>query len=169
MSSGWLGRSWRANYTVTSRLPLHPSIGGPNDDYVAGSSSPLSHVAYSFVHGGISPTYLDATPYPSRINELGASLLRKLQTRKQPAPHPPDVYPGLPSDATQAEIELYGADGPLWYRGWALDDDAKVCSEIDNVLTKLGVRRLIMGHTLDLEHIVTRCDNKILLIDTYVR
>ena len=166
LSTGWLGRTWRANYTVTSRLPYHPSLGKPNDDYIPGSQSALSHAALSFVHGGISPTYLDATPYPSRINTLGASLLRKLQTRKQPTPHPPGAYPGLPQDATNEEKELYDANGPLWYRGWALDDDTKVCSEIDGVLDNLGVRRLVMGHTLNLEHIVSRCDGKILLIDT---
>jgi hypothetical protein len=166
LSTGWLGRTWRANYTVTSRLPYHPSLGMPNDDFIPGSQSPLSHAALSFVHGGISPTYLKTTPYPSRINVLGASLLRKLQTRKQATPHPPGTYPGLPSDATHEEIELYGANGPLWYRGWALDDDAKVCREVDGVLNKLGVRRLVMGHTLNFEHIVSRCDGKILLIDT---
>lgn len=166
MASGWLGKTWRANYTVTSRLPLHPSLGEANADYVPGSDSPLSHAALSFVHGGISPTYLDATPYPSRINELGSSLLRKLQTRKQPTPHPPGAYPGLPADTTKEEHELYGANGPLWYRGWALDDDAKVCAAIDGVLKKIGVRRLVMGHTLNFEHIVSRCGAKILLIDT---
>lgn len=151
---------------MTSRLPLHPSVGHANEDFVPGSTSELSHAALSFVHGGISPTYLDATPYPSKINELGASLLRKLQTRKQPTPHPPGPYPGLPSDSSDQERELYSADGPLWYRGWALDDDAKVCSEIDGVLKRIGVRRLVMGHTLDLDGIVTRCDSKIILIDT---
>ena len=168
LSTGWLGRTWRANYTVTSRLPYHPSLGKPNDDFIPGSQSALSHAALSFVHGGISPTYLDATPYPSRINELGASLLQKLQTRKQPTPYPPGAYPGLPSDATEGEKELYDVNGPLWYRGWALDSDTKVCREIDGVLNNLGVRRLVMGHTLNSEHILSRCDGKILLIDTSV-
>ncbi|KAF8312516.1 Metallo-dependent phosphatase [Clavulina sp. PMI_390] len=166
LSSGWLGQTWKANYTVTSRLPYHPSAGGVNEDFVAGHSSSLSHAALSFVHGGISPTYLDATPYPSKINEIGLSLLHKLQTRKQPTPHPPGAYPGLPSDATRAEHEIYGANGPLWYRGWALDDDAKVCGAIDGLLKKIGVKRLVMGHTLNYDGIISRCDSKILLIDT---
>lgn len=37
------------------------------------------------------------------------------------------------------------------------------------MLAKLGVRRLVMGHTLNYDGIVSRCDAKILLIDTYVR
>ncbi|KAF8312515.1 Metallo-dependent phosphatase [Clavulina sp. PMI_390] len=166
LSSGWLGQTWKANYTVTSRLPYHPLGGEVNEDYVAGHSSSFSHAALSFVHGGISPTYLDATPYPSKINGLGASLLNKLQTREQPPPYPPGAYPGLPSDATEYEKELYSVDGPLWYRGWALDDDDQVCGAIDGVLQKIGVKRLVMGHTLNYDGIVSRCNSKILLIDT---
>ena len=33
LSSGRIGRSWAANYTTTSRLPLHPSLGPPNTPY----------------------------------------------------------------------------------------------------------------------------------------
>ncbi|KDN38423.1 hypothetical protein RSAG8_09517, partial [Rhizoctonia solani AG-8 WAC10335] len=167
ISSGWVGKSWRANYTITSRLPLHPSLGPPNTDYnPKAPPNPLSHAALSFVHGGLSPTYSNLTPYPSAINALGKSLLRRLQDRVQPPPHPPNPYPGLPDSSTQAEHELYGADGPLWYRGWATEPDSFVCPAVEGVLAKTGVRRLIMGHTPDFERQVSRCDGKIIIIDT---
>ena len=155
LSTGRIGRSWAANYTTTSRLPLHPSLGPPNTDYDPEtdyvSTSALSHAAISFVHGGLAPTYPDLTPFPSRINELGTSLLRKLQHRTQPPPHPPSPYPGLPHESTMEEHRLYGSDGPLWYRGWALDPEEKVCAEVDEVLQKTGTRRMIMGHTPDFQ------------------
>lgn len=152
LSSGWLGKSWQANYTVTSRLPLHPSLGPPNTDYNPDAlPNPLSHAAYSFVHGGLSPTYSNLTPYPSAINALGKSLLEKLQDRVQPPPHPPHPYPGLPSVTTPAEHELYGTNGPLWYRGWAYEPDSVVCPAVEGVLARTGVRRLIMGHTDNLK------------------
>jgi hypothetical protein len=44
---------------------------------------------------------------------------------------------------------MYGANGPVWYRGWALDSEEKVCKEVDGVLAKTGTRRMIMGHTPD--------------------
>jgi hypothetical protein len=50
---------------------------------------------------------------------------------------------------TQEEAELYDANGPLWYRGWALDSDEKVCVDVEKVLLKTGTRRMIMGHTPD--------------------
>jgi len=168
LTVGRIGKSWAANYTVTSRLPLHPSIGSANTDYdpSSASTSPLSHAALSFVHGGLAPSYPDLTPFPSRINALGHSLLRKLQARTPPPPHPPHAYPGLPADATSAETRLYGGDGPLWYRGWALDPEEKVCAEVDAVLERTGTRRMVMGHTPDFERIVSRCGGKIIIIDT---
>lgn len=188
ITTGRIGKSWAVNYTTTSRLPLHPSLGPPNTDHDPSSTSLLSHSALSFVHGGLAPTYLDLTPYPSKINEVSSSLLRKLQTRKFPPVHPPNPYPGLPSTATNEETRLYGGDGPLWYRGWALDEDEGVegglCHRADSVMKKIGVRRLIIGHTPDFtvrnhrpvspllvtiwltQKIVSRCGGKVIIIDT---
>jgi hypothetical protein len=151
ISTGWLARAWRDNYTVTSRLPLHPSLGPVNTDYDQSKPSDLSHAAVSFVHGGLSHTYEDLTPFPSKINSIGHSLLRKLQDRKQPPPHPPNPYPGLPLDTTKAEHEMYDANGPVWYRGWALGKEAEVCAAVDDALKRTGTRRMVMGHTPDFE------------------
>ncbi|EPQ52810.1 Metallo-dependent phosphatase [Gloeophyllum trabeum ATCC 11539] len=171
ITTGWIGKAWAANYTTASRLPLHPSLGPPNTDYPppssSSSSAPLSHAAISFVHGGLAPSYPALTPFPSHINALSRSLLAKLQARRPfPPPHPPHPYPGLPADATPAEERLYGTDGPLWYRGWALDSEEAVCKAVDDVLRRTGTRRMVMGHTPDFDRIVSRCNGKILIIDT---
>lgn len=50
---------------------------------------------------------------------------------------------------TREEADLYGTNGPLWYRGWALESEEKVCADVDQVLAKTGTRRMIMGHTPD--------------------
>lgn len=111
ITTGFIGRTWAKNYTTTARLPLHPSIGPLNTPFPPAhlhqredaepeyydEHKPLSHAAISFVHGGLSPTYSQLTPFPSRINELSESLLAKVQNRGQPPPHPPNPYPGLPS------------------------------------------------------------------------
>lgn len=149
LQTGRIGKAWAVNYSVTSRVPFHPSIGPTNLDFdpSAFASNPLAHAALSFVHGGLAPTYPHLTPYPSRINDIGRELLKKLQEREMPPPHPPAPYTGLPKDATGEEQRLYGQDGPLWYRGWAQDPDSQACGAVDEVLKKTGVRRLIMGHT----------------------
>lgn len=158
LRAGRIGRAWASNYTTASRVPLHGALGLPNDDYPpsAGSAradipAPLSHAAYAIVHGGLAPHYPKLTPYPSAINELGKSLLEKLYARGSVEPHPPGRYPGLPDDATQEEEDLYGTDGPLWYRGWALGSETEVCAAVDGVLNRTGTRRMVMGHTPDFE------------------
>ena len=40
---------------------------------------------------------------------------------------------------------------PLWYRGWAYDPDEVACKNVEDVLSRTGTRRLIMGHTPDFE------------------
>ncbi|KAH7097331.1 Metallo-dependent phosphatase [Auriculariales sp. MPI-PUGE-AT-0066] len=168
ISTGYIGRAWRDNYTVAARVPMHPQLGEVNEDYdPSEENGPLSHSALAVCHGGFAPAYPDLTPFPSRINKLGASLLARLQNRPtQPPPHPPNPYPGLPLDTTHSEERLYGSDGPLWYRGWAQDPEERVCARVDKLLDKLGSRRLIMGHTPDFHKIVSRCDGKIIIIDT---
>ncbi|KAF7970107.1 hypothetical protein HWV62_24984 [Athelia sp. TMB] len=156
ISTGLIGRAWAQNYTTTSRLPLHPSLGPPNTDYpskdATAAQSPLSHAAISFLHGGLAPTYPQLTPFPSAINSLSSSLLHKLQSQSPyPPPYPPNPYPGLPGDSTAEEIRFYGTDGPLWYRGWALEDEDVVCAAVDDVLERTGTRRMVMGHTPDFE------------------
>ncbi|KAG8832635.1 hypothetical protein FRC17_000947 [Serendipita sp. 399] len=165
-STGWLGKAWAQNYTVTNRLPLHPKLGSPNIDYDPAKKDPISHAALSFVHGGLSPDFPYLTPYPSSINSIGHSLLHKLQTRPQPPPHPPNPYPGLPASATNAEEHLYDGEGPLWYRGWANEREKEACKKIDDVLDRTGTRRLIMGHTPTFTNIVSRCNGKVIIIDT---
>ena len=126
LQTGRIGRAWAANYTVTSRIPLHPpmgplspfsnSVSAPLYDPPAGASSvdfdrqkartskdPLATAALSFVHGGLAPEYADLVPYPSAINDLGKTLLMRLQRRKMPDPHPPAPYAGFPHDATDEE------------------------------------------------------------------
>ncbi|KAF8126896.1 Metallo-dependent phosphatase [Boletus edulis] len=172
---GWLGSTWASNYTSAARLPLHSLLGPPNTDYppekgsmyARANAGPLSHAAFSFVHGGLAPTYPNLQPFPGAINNLSASLLRKLRSRSpQPPPHPPHAYPGLPAGTTREEARLYGSDGPLWYRGWAEEEEYKVCEKVDEVLQKTGTRRMVMGHTPHLQSIVARCGGKVLIIDT---
>ncbi len=47
-----------------------------------------------------------------------------------------------------------------------MDKEAVVCSKIDAMLAKTGVRRFVMGHTPTFTSMVSRCGGKILVIDT---
>ena len=152
LTTGRIGKAWATNYTTTSRVPLHPSLGAIDVDFDASNAvaqSPIANAVLSFVHGGLSPTFEYLTPYPSRINDIGKQLLHRLQTPPFPLPHPPHPYSGMPMDSTVEEKSFYAADGPVWYRGWAMNPEEVACREVDDVLARIGVRRMIMGHTPD--------------------
>jgi hypothetical protein len=155
-SKGWLGQTLVGNYSITSRVPLHPTAGSsPLEDFKPESTHlhPLWNAALSFVHGGLHPELPFLTPYPSKINSLGNSLVKRIHRRQPiPPPHPPAEYPGLPQDTPGDEYEIYGANGPLWFRGWAQAEETdQFCATAQNVIDTIGVRRLIMGHTPNFE------------------
>lgn len=143
------------SYSVAARVPLSP--------YRSSSDAFLS-----FSHGSLHPDLPLLTPFPSNPNDLANSLLTKaLGARPMPRPYPPHPYPGLPASSTTDERELYGSDGVVWWRGLATEEDeSKVCEWVRTLQQRLGVRRIIGGHTPDFEKIVSRCDGGAIIIDT---
>ncbi|KAH0833044.1 hypothetical protein J3R83DRAFT_12035 [Lanmaoa asiatica] len=159
VTTGWLGSTWASNYTTAARLPLHSLLGPPNTDYppqkgsmyARANAGPLSHAAFSFVHGGLAPTYPKLQPFPGAINNLSASLLRRLRSRSpQPPPSPtPRISRVTRRDYTRGE-----------------EEESRICAQVDQVLEKTGTRRMVMGHTPHLQSIVARCGGRVLIIDT---
>lgn len=182
MSTGWIGEEWRANYSVTARVPyLHRQsphgLVETRQDGAARflveprrglSSRPFEHDldhdgAISFVHGGIIPEYLDTIEDRddgpvSAMNRIGSELLDLLVDEPFPI--------SLPRRASREVREWWSERGPMWNRDWALHDEPEVCRRVDRTLERLRVRRVVMGHTPHFAGIVSRCRGKILLIDT---
>ncbi|OCF30825.1 serine-threonine protein phosphatase [Kwoniella heveanensis BCC8398] len=148
---GWLGAEWLANYSVTALVPLSPYPSSPT---------------LSFTHGSLRPSYASLTPYPDAINKLGHSLLTKALTPPLAPPYPPNPYSGLPKGHTREEAELYAEGGPLWWRGLAEKGEKQVCQWAEELKAKTGARRFIGGHTPNFEHIVSRCNGSVIIIDT---
>lgn len=148
-SAGWVGQEWLAHYRTTAQLPLLPTGHLP-----PGYRPP----SIALTHGGITPYY--AGLGIAATNEIGASLLHKALAEEEP-----DGY--LPRNATRAEALLYSENGPLWYRGYALLDEADACATAAKTQAALGARHLVMGHTPHFSGFVARCANaSVLLIDT---
>ena len=58
-------------------------------------------------------------------------------------------------------------DGPLWYRGLALDPEETLKGPVEAMLARLNVRYIVAGHTvLPKFDILPRFDNHVFLIDT---
>lgn len=138
-----------------------PKVSASFDD---AQTNPFRLAAASFVHGGITPEYLDSLEDPhepvSQINRIGHDLLASLLTVPGHAPL------GLPRTAPPEQREFWSERGPMWNRDWALEDDDEICARVERACEILRVRHLIQGHTPQFEGILSRCDGKVLLIDT---
>jgi hypothetical protein len=130
-TTGWIGREWLANYSISHTIPLLEA------SHLPGSLAKSYTVpSASFVHGGIHPSW--AALGIEHINRVGQSLLYKaLQITS------PDAW--LPPDATQEELLFYGEGGPLWNRHYATADEHAACEEAKQVRASLGVRHMVMG------------------------
>lgn len=191
-STGWIGREFRTNYSITARVPylitdddfpasfavqapvLLKTPRGSSDRRFVGDphvspsfdavANPFRLAAASFVHGGITPEYLASLPHSSEpiseMNRIGHELLTSLLTVPGHAPI------GLPRTAPPEQREFWSERGPMWNRDWALEDEDEICERAEQACELLRVRHLIQGHTPQFEGILSRCDGKILLIDT---
>lgn len=84
-----------------------------------------------FLHGGISPA--SASLGCSAINEtVRADITKNIEQTRQAAPR------------SLAARE----DGPLWYRGLALEPEEVFAPELETILSKLGARAIVVGHTV---------------------
>ncbi|WOJ92206.1 metallophosphoesterase [Congregibacter variabilis] len=98
-----------------------------------------------FVHAGISPAYVD----------------RAMQ----------DI-----NDAVRAELLVPGAKGPkiiddelgpLWYRGLAMGDETQdVAEQLETLLQRFDVDRIVVGHTPGYGTVVPRYDARVIAADS---
>ena len=102
-----------------------------------------------FVHGGISPA----------VAPLGCAAIND-QVRR-------DLTNDLDKTRASPMTSLVArVDGPLWYRGLAQEPDT-FAPQVIEVLTKLGARAIIVGHTVSTTgRIASRFDGRVIQIDT---
>jgi len=96
-----------------------------------------------FLHGGLSPKYAEAT-----IDSLNEAIRAELD------------------DATRlTDGVALDLEGPLWYRGLALEPEEQLAPHVDRLLAQHGVKRLVVGHTVTPGAILPRFGGKVLMID----
>ena len=96
-----------------------------------------------FVHGGILPKHV-AFGIERLNDETRAWLLGKQSA-------PPRV--------------LTQEDGPIWTRMYSAAPGREECAVLSEVLTALGAKRMVMGHTVQRNGINPACDSKAWRID----
>ncbi len=95
-----------------------------------------------YVHGGVSPHWA----------EVGVDDMNR-QARA--------------AIATDPRAPVLGPEGPLWLRDYLLADEAIACPMLARALDRLGVRRMVVGHTTQRSgQVAVRCGGALLGIDT---
>lgn len=100
-----------------------------------------------FMHGGIGPTFTEANV--DTINNAVRGALRG-----QPVTGFADI--------------LDNQDGPLWYRGLAFNAEATEAANVDAVLARFHVARIVVGHTKRTPTIAPRFGGRVILTDVAV-
>ena len=96
-----------------------------------------------FVHGGFSPAHVKYGL--ERINrEMRSWMLGKAEAC-------PEV--------------LKGSKAPVWMRDYSRTDRPANCEMLSQTLTLLGVKRMVVGHTVQ-AHVNAACDGRVWRIDT---
>jgi len=103
-----------------------------------------------FLHGGVS----------GRVAPLGCEGIN--------AGIAADLTTGFPKFVEASLETLAGAeDGPLWYRGLALEDEAVFAPEVDKILEAVRARAIVIGHTVTATGRITpRFGGRVVQIDT---
>lgn len=96
-----------------------------------------------FSHAGISPKYADMD-----LDTINNRIREELQD-------PGKLQGGITLDT----------EGPLWYRGWARESGEALAAQLEEVLTRHGAKRMVLGHTPTEGAIMPRFSGRILLAD----
>jgi Calcineurin-like phosphoesterase len=126
---------------VEHREAFSPS--GPYGSWIRTHNAVIRINDTLFLHGGISPKYVARTR---------ASLNQAI--RKELA-DPENLLPGLGTDPL----------GPVWYRGFAEEEEGPLEAHLKKVLAFHGVRRIVIGHTVTRSAILPRFGGRVVNID----
>jgi hypothetical protein len=119
---------------------------GPNGRYgkwIAQHNTVIQIDDTIFSHAGISPKYADVDF--DTINDQIRSELKDFSK----------LEGGIARDP----------DGPLWYRGWAKEEETVLNDPLEQILKSHSARRMVIGHTPTDGTVIPRFSGRILMID----
>jgi len=111
--------------------------------WILGHSTVIKINDTLFLHGGISPKYASMS-----IQDINLEIRWELGAFNQ-------LGDGIARDE----------EGPLWYRGLALEPESTLAAHVDQILEHYGVRRIVVGHTVTQGTVIPRFQGKVLLTD----
>jgi hypothetical protein len=119
-----------------------------------------------FAHAGISKQFSSW-----KLRDINTTLRAELEFFRGRMRNPNSI-----ARPFQPKI-VYNSEGPLWYRGLAYMDETSSQNEVNHILTDLGARAIVVGHTYNRSggnspivsreiESVSRYHNRVFIIDT---
>ena len=102
-----------------------------------------------YMHGGLGPEF-----EAFDIDTLNRAVRAALSGKPEIAGGPHDI--------------VHNEQGPLWYRGLALNDEAAESAHVAALLAHYGVHRIIVGHTKRYATVMPRFGGQVILTDIAV-
>jgi hypothetical protein len=136
---------WEKEYPlgwVEHRIAWLPT--GPYGKWILGNPVAIKVNDTIFLHGGLSAKYCSFS-----LRELTEKVHREVEH------HEPRVM-GILEDP----------EGPLWYRGLALEDEEKLAPLVERILERYGAARIVVGHTPTGGIVWPRFDGRVIVNDT---
>ncbi len=141
----------------SARLAMsYPALYGPDTvlgDWLRSKRTVLQVDDLLFVHGGLGPAWFALGWDLDRTNARSRASL------------------GVPRDALRTQPSLAamqdGSDSPIWYRGYFIDPAMSV-ARLDDMLVRLGVRHLVVGHTSQAS-VQSRFGGRVIAIDSSIK
>ncbi|MBI1187560.1 MAG: protein-tyrosine-phosphatase, partial [Alphaproteobacteria bacterium] len=123
------------------------AANGAYGRWIAGHDAVIRINDALYMHGGLGPNYLGFTR--DAMNDAVRGALRG-----SPDPAMPDI--------------LTNEGGPLWYRGFALHEEAAEAAHLDAVLARHGAARVVIGHTKRASTVLPRFNGRVIITDIAV-
>lgn len=141
--------AWRAQWEAAHPLGYveHRTAWAPDGRYgrwVANHDSVIRINDTLFLHGGLGPSFV-AAPRQAMNDAVRAAL------RGSPDPAYPDI--------------VTNQEGPLWYRGLALNAESAERAHLDALMAQHGVSRVVVGHTKVTSAVLPRFGGRVLIAD----
>lgn len=139
-------RQWEATHPLGYvELRAAWSANGVYGRWIAQHDAVIRINDIVFMHGGIGPTY----PAADRASLNGAVH---------------DALRGHPQSGPLGDI-LENENGPLWYRGLAVNAETSEQTNVDALLQRFGAAHIVVGHTKRAPLVLPRFGGKVILTD----
>ncbi len=126
--------------------------GGPYARILAENETVLILGETVFVHGGLRPEHVEYGI--EKINQEISAWMRG------DAEEPTELTGADPNDDDIDE------DGPLWDRNYSYGTSSYDCEVLKNTLSLLSAKRMVVGHTYQLNGIKSACSDMVWQVDT---